>query len=368
MSGDRSKGDGRRTNGSGPGRRGRRAVFAGGAALVLLAALLTTGWATDRWPFDEEDRYCWGAWQENSGPSFLSDARVAEGGTRTATERGPTPDRPNGVCTLSIGSGGEEDLRSEITVTYGPAPEEAAPRWDWLLSHLGGSAVPLPDGLPGAVTGGSGLLVLPERCDAPDGRPTTVTLTAESSRSTGDGRRAASTGFGGATSTARLLVAAANAAKERAGCAGPAVRTDSPVLTLPEDPEPFAHSPLCRIPGLEVDEETAALLAGYQVGTVGPDLQSCSVGYRNGTGTHLSALMVAEPRLVTLLDGAVGNRPPAKGWRATGSFTADHRVLRTECAGRPVGFVMSGMSEERAGAFADSVAARLGCPAVAPRP
>jgi hypothetical protein len=359
--------DGRRTGGSGLGRRNRRAVFAGGAVCVLLAALLTTGWATERWPFEEKDRYCWGAWQEDAGPPFLSGARVADGGSRTAVERGPTPDRPSGVCTLGIESGGEDDLRSEVTVTYGPAPEEAAPRWDWLLSHLGGSAVPLPDGLPGAVTGGSGLLVLPERCDAPDGRPTTVTLTAESSRSTGDGRRAASTGLGGATSTARLLVAAANAAVERAGCGGPALRADSPVLTLPEEPEPVVRSPLCRIPGLEVDAENTEHLGGYRVGTVGPDLQSCSVGYRRSAETRLSALMVAGPRLVALLDGTVGDRPPAEGWRATGTFTPAHRVLRTECAGRPVAFVTSGMTGEQAGAFADSAAARLGCPAVAPR-
>ncbi|MFJ6567782.1 hypothetical protein ACIQNU_10190 [Streptomyces sp. NPDC091292] len=353
-------------------RRGRL-LLAGGAALVLLAAGTTTSWATGSWPFPEDERYCWGSWRENSGPGFLGDgAFIDDNGSRSSTETAPTPARPTGTCTVAIdtgytdGDGDDVKKATKVTVVYGPAPKDAEKRMSWLADLLGDGTAPMPDRLPGTVNGGKGLLVLPKRCDTADGRPTTVTLTSSSSQAWNGGSLASSSGLGGMRSVTALLVAAANAGMERAGCAdGEPLRTSSPVLRLPEKEERYGAN-MCRIPGLTVDEVAGRDLE-YRVGAVTRDLQSCAVRNWRGSADFYTAVMVAEPRLSALFDGATGTRAPAPGWRGTGTFTNAYKVVRADCAGRPATFLMHDMSERDATAFTNGVTQRLGCPPVAPR-
>ncbi|MFJ4772098.1 hypothetical protein ACIP88_23815 [Streptomyces uncialis] len=349
-------------------RRRRRALFATGVVVALLIGWGATERVRDGGLFGTEARHCWDAWEPDDAP-FLADAWLGEAGHRTGTSQGP--ERGEGECTVSITSSDRDDLRSEIEVVYGPAPEGTDERFDWLLGHLGGAAVLVPDGLPGAVTAESGLLVLPKRCDTADGRPTTVSLTAKSTRSWNNGRRATSSGLGGVDRVARLLVAAADAAMHRAGCGGPRQEVRSPVLNLPEDAEKVfwsSASSLCRIPGLAVDRVTADSLDDQRVGVVGPELQTCVVTRRHGAEPYLSAVMVARPGLLRLFEGLAGDGTPAPGWRGTGSLAGNRQVVRTECGDRRMGFLMTGTSEEQAAAFTNSAADRLGCAAVAPRP
>ncbi|MFF2852178.1 hypothetical protein ACFVT5_38580 [Streptomyces sp. NPDC058001] len=353
-------------------RRGRL-LLAGGAALVLLAAGTTTSWATGSWPFPGDDRYCWGSWQENSGPGFLGDDAFIDGnGSRSSTATAPTPARPTGTCTVAVDTGytardGDEvNKTSEVTVTYGPAPKDARERMAWLVDLLGDGTAPMPDRLPGTVSGGKGMLVLPKRCDTADGRPTTVTLASKASQAYEGRSTASSAGLGGTRWVTALLVAAANQGMERAGCAdGEPLRTSSPVLRVPEDEERYFTN-ACRIPGLKVDPDLARDLE-YRVGAVTRDLQSCAVQPWRGAGDFYTALMVAEPRLAALFDGTTGTAAPAPGWRGTGIFTDTYKVVRADCAGRPATFLTHGMSDRDTVAFTDAVTQRLGCPPVAPR-
>ncbi|MFI8994376.1 hypothetical protein [Streptomyces sp. NPDC053542] len=354
-------------------RRGRSKGWAGAVVVLLVAGGLGT-WAMDGRPFaGDRDRYCWGAWETGSGPEFLGDSAVEDGGTRTARETAPTPERPRGSCTVALRSeSGSGARKTEITVTYGPAPKDAARRTEWILTYLGDSAVPLPDGLPGATDGSRALLVLPKRCDTRDGRPTAVTLDSEAQLTWHGGRSSTGAGIGGARSAAGLVVAAANRGMEAASCA-PArdIRFTSPVLTLPEGEE-IVFRRACRIRGMEFDDDAARGMR-YQVGAVTRDLQSCSVGTwgRDG-GPVLGALMVAQPRLNALFDGAVGDAAPARGWRGTGLLADSHQVLRADCAGRSTTFLLRAPSTGEAAAtryfaaFANAVTQRLGCPPVAP--
>ncbi|MFD8923138.1 hypothetical protein ACFV0Y_35750 [Streptomyces sp. NPDC059569] len=357
--------------------RTRRGGVVVGAVVVLVAAGLGT-WATGSGPFGREDRYCWGAWEANSGPGFLSDT-VFEGddqGARTSEETAPTPRRPAGRCEVALrssytgGDGGKTSWNTRITLTYGPAPKDAAERMEWIGAYLGDRAVPLPDGLPGASDGRRGLLVLPERCDTRDGRPAAVTLDSDARTTWGEGgSMRAKAGLGGIRSVAGLLVSAANRGMEAAGCA-PAkpLRVSSPVLLLPEE-ETGLFSGACRIKGLEFDEVTRKSLA-YQVGAVTRDLQSCAVRVEQGDSRYFDALMVAQPRLAALFDGTTGSGAPADGWRGSGVFADDYKVVRADCAGRPVTLLMvDDLTEETTPyftAFTDAVTARLGCPPVAP--
>ncbi|MFE9170830.1 hypothetical protein ACFYNZ_15095 [Streptomyces kebangsaanensis] len=351
---------------------GKRRLLAGGAALALLAALAGT-WATHTWPFTGDEHYCWGAWRENSGPDFLGDETLEDGnGKRVGTERAPTPRRPTGTCTVAIdtwrtaGNGDKVTRRTEIEVTYGPAPKGAAERAGWVVDHLGGDALPLPDGLPGTVHGLGGTIVLPKRCDTADGRPTVVTLAAGSTDTWSRGSMAGRAGLGGTRSVAALLVAAANRGMEAAGCAaGRPFELVSPVLQLPERAESL-FTEACRIPGFAIDKVTGSNLE-YQVGAVDRDLQSCSVRLQRGLGRFYDAVMVAEPRLAALLDGVTGDGPPAPGWRGTGVFTDDYGIVRADCAGRPATFVMVSMPRDAQEAFTDAVTGRLGCDPLAPR-
>ncbi|WP_063735696.1 hypothetical protein [Streptomyces sp. RTd22] len=352
----------------------RRTAWAGVALAVAVAAGLGT-WATDTWPFDGKDTYCWGAWEEDSGPAFLSDEAVEEDGAdRTSEETAPAPERQRGRCTVALHtedvSSGEKYVdETEITVGYGPAPKDAARRMEWAGGYLNGRAMPLPDGLPGVADGKHALLVLPERCDTGDGRPTAVTLDAKAETSSSDGTLPADPGLGGTRSVAELLVAAANRGMEAAGCAGSKpLRVVSPVLTLPEDAESY-RSPMCRIGGLELGK--AAEYLEYQVGAVTRDLQFCSVRTRPGGDQYFDALMVAQPRLSALFDGATGSTAPARGWRGTGVFADDYKVVRADCAGRPATFLMLAPSLRRQTAphfvtFTNAVTRRIGCAPVAP--
>ncbi|MBU3866405.1 hypothetical protein KN815_20730 [Streptomyces sp. 4503] len=352
----------------------RRAALVGGAVVVLVAAGAGT-WATDTWPFDGKDSYCWGAWKEDSGPGFLSrEALDEDNASRTSKETAPTPRRQRGRCTVSLHSerfssdGDKVVEKTEVTVDYGPAPESAARRMEWIGGYLGDRAMPLPDSLPGVSDGRSGLLVLPKGCDTHDGRPTAVTLDSTAESVYSDSTMPGDAGLGGSPSVARLLVAVANHAMEKAGCApDQPLEVDSPVLTLPESRETF-FTRACRIRGLELGEEAEDL--AYQVGPVTRDLQSCSVRQVRGDGRYFDALMVAEPRLSALFDGATGSKAPARGWRGTGVFADTYKVVRADCAGRPFTVLMLAPSlhETRPyfAAFANAVARRVGCAPVAP--
>ncbi|WAP55643.1 hypothetical protein [Streptomyces sp. S465] len=346
----------------------RRTALAGGAVVVLVAAGLGT-WSTDTWPFDK-DSYCWGAWKEDSGPHFLSGEAIDEDNAgRTSKETAPTPRRPQGRCTVSLHS---EDAdvaeKTEVTVVYGPAPEDAAERVEWIGGYLGDRAMPLPDGLPGATDGRHALLVLPKECDTRDGRPTAVTLDATAESVYRDSTMSGDAGLGGSQSVARLLVAVANRAMEKAGCA-PAkpLEVHSPITTLPEEEESF-FTRACRIRGLDLGDAAEEL--EYQVGAVTRDLQSCSVRLRRGEGRYFDALMVAQPRLAALFDGVTGSKAPARGWRGTGVFADEYKVVRAGCADRPLTVLMLAPSTRETtpyfATFANAVARRIGCAPIAP--
>ncbi|GHC56824.1 hypothetical protein GCM10010349_24400 [Streptomyces flavofungini] len=367
--------------------RTRRGGVATGLVVALLAGGLGT-WATDTWPFDGRDQYCWGAWEQDSGPGILGDEGFDgdDGRSRTSTGDAPTPGAPRGECRLTVssshtyGDGDTERQHTTVRVRYGPAPEPAAKRVAWLGGYLADRAMPLPGGLPGAADGHHGILVLPERCDTRDGRPTAVTLDAHEEVDADD-RVPESPDLGGSQAVAELLVAAANKGMKAVGCAdGEPLRVRSAVPELPERAETFSRGPVCRIPGLDVSadltKETAMRLV-YQVGAVDQDLQSCSA--RIGRSLRLGeredqplfdAVMVRQPRLTALLDGATGTRAPAKGWRGTGVFGSDQRLVRAGCAGRPTAFLLlgtpTGATSDYFATFTNAVARRLGCAPVAP--
>ncbi|MGA4838792.1 hypothetical protein [Streptomyces sp. G45] len=366
--------------------RTRRGALAVASAVAVLAAGLGT-WTTDTWPFDEDrDRYCWGAWEQDSGPGVLGDEAFdgADGRSRTARGTAPTPAEPRGGCVLAVrsqhtfsdGDKGVQD--TEVTLTYGPAPRAAAARVEWITTFLGDRAVPLPEGLPGAVDGRHGLLVLPERCDTRDGRPTAVTVRAEEK---GPRDVIGGKGLGSADDAVELLLAAANTGMRAAGCAPKEpLRVTSPLLRLPEQEDTSPSTAACRIQGLDVEAgfaEDTALRVEAQTGAVTDGLQACSArigrsalrGEREDTRIF-DALMVREPRLSALLDGVTGSAPPARGWRGTGVFADGHQIVRARCAGRPTTFLLLGSTaRETRGyftAFTNGVTRRLGCAPVAP--
>lgn len=348
------------------------------AAVVAVLVAGVGTWAFQG-PLATKDRYCWGGWEQDSGPDILGEAGFSgdDAHSRTSTGAPPAPGKRTGSCTLTVQSshvfsdGDKSEQETTVTVKYGSAPKDADTRPAWLNGYLGDGAMPLPDGLPGAVAGARGLLVLPKRCDTRDGRPTVVTLDARERREP-DGVGPSAPDLGGSRAVAELLVTAADKGMEKAGCA-PAkpLRVTSPVLTLPEKEETFYSDPACRIKGLDLglDEETEHDTS-YQVGAVTDDMQSCSVRVGRGDVAFLDALMVAHPRFDALLKDLAGDSTPAKGWRGKGVLGAEQQVVRASCAGRPTTFLMLGAPERRAkdhfAAFSNAVAQRLGCAAVAP--
>lgn len=356
-------------------RRGRLSLI---SALVL--ALAGTGlgtWAADTWPWPK-DRYCWGAWEEDSGPDFLGDEAFGDDddGSRTGKETAPTRERPTGSCEVAIASdykssydGDKVSTDQQVTVEYGPVPKAAEARLATVQdSFLGGDMVPLPDGLPGTVNGRGGLLVLPKSCDAKDGRPTVVTMEASGTYTSGPSyTHNDPADLGGARQAAVLLVAAANRGMAAAGCApDEPLRVSSPLYDLPGKPEAIFSSSddVCGIRGLHLDTEDIE----DQTGAATRDLQTCSVrGDRDGV-PYLELAMVAQPRLAAVFDGITGERPAARGWRGTGAIGQKHAIVRADCAGRPATFLMGASTDPgHLAAFANAAAARLGCAPIAPK-
>ncbi|MCG7525939.1 hypothetical protein MHW47_16000 [Streptomyces sp. OfavH-34-F] len=352
-----------RGNVMGIGRR-RTAVIAGVVAGAVLAAG-TVLWATDSGPFRAS--YCWGAWQQDSGPSFLGDEALEKSGSkRRATESAaPSPARPRGTCTVSVASEMADDdsdgslsFREAVTLEYGTAPAGVKERRDWLARYFHGSASPLPDGLDGLVAADRGLLVLPRACDD-DGEPTVVTIRGEGSGDGHLGKVAMPFTIGTRAEVLGMLLDAANTGMEKAGCApSHPLRSSSPIVTVAEDDE-RAGTPLCRIPGMTFDYGDGSRYE-QQVGAVTDRLQTCSVVWE------------------TL---RMPDEPSAQYVMASGTRLADlFRVLpegsaqglvRRQCGGRPTvfyGHVEAGLQDrgrpsdrrvfER---FVESVEQRIGC-------
>ena len=347
-----------------------------GRLLLISALVLAVGgtglgtWVAGTWPWPN-DRHCWGAWEEGSGPEILGDATFGEdGGSRSSEETAPTRERPVGSCELTIAGGhksvmgGEMPIDQRVTVEYGPVPKAAKTRLATLQSDfLRADKAPLPDGLPGTVGGGGGLVVLPKSCDTQEGRPTVVTM--ETAGRTSDGSSAGAA-LGGAREAAVLLVAAANGGMRAAGCApDQPLRADSPLYDLPgEDNSHYSpRDDLCGIRGLRLDKEKIE----DSTGAVTRDLHTCSVSGERGHASYLDLAMIAQPRLAALFDGIVGERPVARGWRGTGSVRGRQTVVRADCAGRPATFLMGSSTDlGHLATFANAVAARLGCAPIAP--
>lgn len=355
-------------------RRGRLSLV---SALVL--ALAGTGfgtWAADTWPWPK-DWYCWGAWEQDSGPDFLGEEAFGDDdeGSRTSTETVPTPERPTGRCEVAIAGdyessydGGKVTIDQQVSVEYGPVPEAAEARLAVIHDgFLGGDMVPLPDGLPGTVNGRGGLLVLPKSCDTQDGRPTVVTMYASGTYTSASNTQSDPADLGGARQAAVLLVEAANRGMAAAGCApDEPLRISSPVYDLPGEWELVFRTSddVCGIRGLRPDREDLE----DQIGVVTRDLQTCSVrGDRDGV-PYLRLAMVAQPRLAAVFDGIAGERPVAPGWRGTGTIGEKHAIVRADCAGRPATFLMGASTDPgHLAAFVNAAAARLGCAPIAPK-
>ncbi|GAA3629713.1 hypothetical protein GCM10023079_20320 [Streptomyces chitinivorans] len=360
--------------GSGGGRIGRllrRPATAVTAALVALASAGTGTWAAGVGPF-APDRYCWGAWEQNSGPQLLGGREVlTPGSERTAKESAaPSPDRPRGTCTLTVTPG--EDARGtdkDVTVAYGPVPEGREKRLEWLGEWLDASLVPLPDGVAGLVGQGKGMAVLPEECDV-DGRPTAVTITAGWDR------------IGDERDVADLLLAVAGEGMRRTGCAsGEPMRVTSPVPEADTTPSPSSVGPTatCRIPGLAF-EPAKGTHYDETVGAVTGDLHLCTLFDTSNIRRPVFAgqfAMVAQPRLRALFHGLAGSRTPGGGWRGKGWLDGSRNVLETSCGDTSTVFLLqldtylhdvARPGTEQAFARAvNSVAGRIGCPAPAPR-
>jgi hypothetical protein len=356
-------------------RRGRLLLIS--AVVLVLAGTGLGTWAADTWPWPK-DRYCWGAWEEDSGPDFLGDEAFGDDddGSRTGKETAPTRERPTGRCEVAIASdynssydGDKVSIDQQVSVEYGPVPKSAETRLAMVHDgFLGGDMVPLPDGLPGTVNGRGGLLVLPKSCDTQDGRPTVVTMQASGMYTSGPSyNQNDPADLGGARQAAVLLVAAANRGMAAAGCApDEPLRVSSPLYDLPGKPERIFNTSddVCGIRGLHLDTEDIE----YQTGAVTRDLQTCSVrGDRDGV-PYLELAMVAQPRLAAVFDGIAGERPATRGWRGTGTIGEKHAIVRADCAGRPATFLM-GVSTDpgHLAAFANAAAARLGCAPIAPK-
>lgn len=291
--------------------RGRSlALVVGGTVLASGAGLYGLS-ATGSWPFRAS--YCWGAWQADSGPSFLGEEALAKSGSaRRATESAPPSSaRRNATCTVTVSSSVADDDSTDpvtfderVTLRYGPVPAAAEERRAWMAHFFDGSASPLPDGLNGLVGGDRAMLVLPEACDV-DGRPSAVTIRSESSGDGHLGKVAMPFTIGARMDVARMLLDAAGTAASKAGCEpGEPLRLSSPMAVTAEKDE-SASSPLCRIPGVTFDFGKDSPYR-QQVGTVGERLQTCSVVRRSrGVPDEPAAqfVMASEPRMVALFEG-----------------------------------------------------------------
>ncbi|MFF2329363.1 MULTISPECIES: hypothetical protein [unclassified Streptomyces] len=348
----------------GSGRRRRNVLLAGTVAGAVLASGIGL-WATDSPPF--RDSYCWGAWEQNSGPAFLGDGALAKSDSeRRATQSAPpSSDRHHATCTVVVSSAVPDDdsdepltFKEQVTVEFGPVPTGVGKQRAWLARYFDGSASQLPDGLYGLVAGDRAMLVLPEACDV-EGRPTVVTIRGES---TGDGhlgKVAMPFAIGNRSDVTRMLLDAANTGMRKAGCAPDRpLRMTSPFVTVAEDDE-SARSPLCRIPGVTFEFGRDSHYQ-EQVGVVGERLQTCSVVWRTPRVPDEPAaqyVMAGEPRLVALFKGL----PEGPG----------NGLVRIECDGRETVFYGNVQSQLKGTGrpddtrvftnFTESVRKRIGC-------
>ncbi|MGI5352162.1 hypothetical protein ACQEU8_28815 [Streptomyces sp. CA-250714] len=369
-------------------RRRRRALAVLLGLAVLAGAGVGTTWATDTGPFARQS-FCWGAWHEDDGenvPDFL--AEDTDGYERTSEQSAPPRKGKRANCSVTLkekqddsatdsadgyGDGSttsgslpaDDDPR--VAVEVGPVPRDAGERHVWLTDHLDAGMQPLPHGLPGLMGRERSLFVLPPKCDTADGRPTVVTVEGTSFPS-------------GSGSTPDPLMSLVNTAAQQAGCA-----PEKPfAVTLPL-PEPGRgndlggwRSPLCRIPGfrfeLDYDDQYEA-----RTGPVTDQLQTCSVDDRTELGNPVTAgqfVMTSQPRLAALFTGLSHGTPKGKGWRGKGEVGAGQALLTADCHGKPTVFYLrlDSFLADRAepdtrrvfAATANSVADRIGCPAVAP--
>ncbi|THA67612.1 hypothetical protein E6P78_15060 [Streptomyces sp. A0958] len=348
----------------GSGRRRRTTIVAG----VVAGAVLATGiglWATDSWPF--RDSYCWGAWKQNSGASFLGEGALGKSGSeRGSTETAaPSAAHPQGTCTVYVTSEIEDDdsdepltFKESVTLEYGPPPAGAKERRAWLAQYFHGSASPLPDGLDGLVAADRGMLVLPSTCDK-GGLPTVVTIHSESVGDGHLGKVAMPFSIGTRPAVGRMLLDAANTGMEKAGCASAhPLRTSAPMVTVAESDE-RARSPLCRISGVTFDFGEGSRYY-QQVGAVTDRLQTCSVVWktlRMPDEPSAQYVMTNRHRMVDLFQGLPEGS--AEG------------LVRRRCDNRPTvfyGHVETGLKgrglpdDQRVfDRFVESVGKRIGC-------
>lgn len=377
--------------------RGRRGVVVGvaGALLVVGGA---GAWAAGVRPFAEE-RYCWGAWEQDSGPRLLGAREPDRSGSgRTAQEDGGlSAGAPQGTCTLLVTSGvqdshppapDDEDAHSgtigfekKVTVTYGAVPKDTDARLKWLGTFVTGSMTPLPDGVPGLVGRDKGMVVLPEGCDV-EGRPSVVTI---SGGETGDGHLGLvrmPTSIGSEWDVAQLLLAVANTGMERVGCApGAPLRVTSPVEVTEDESRSVNVSRTCRIPGFGFDTAKGTYYEA-ESGAVNDAVQLCTINDTKHVRHPVFAgqfAMTTQPRLAALFHGLAGDRPVGEGWRGRGRVTDAYGVVEADCGGGtsatyfmqlPDDYLRRAAKPGVEGAFARSVnavAGRLGCSSVAPK-
>lgn len=353
-------------------RRRRRWVVLGavsaGAVLISGVAL----WATDSPPF--KDRYCWGAWEQDSGPRFLGDYVLRDSGTeRTSAESGtPGSGGKTATCTVSVATSGADDssagsggssaqsagFHDRLTLSYGPVPEAPDERRAWIDRYFSGSASPLPNGLDGLVASDRAMLILPEACDVA-GRPSAVTLWGESWGDGPQGRRAMPLSIASLPDISTMLLDAADVGMRKAGCApGEPLRITEPMARVAEDGK-SADTPVCRIPGVvfPLGEERRY---EQRVGVVGARLQTCSVVLRELGSSDAPAaqfVMAGSPRTAAVFAGL----PEGAG----------QGLVRTDCDGRNMVFyahIGPGLGDgggekdrqvfER---FTEAVGQRIGC-------
>ncbi|MFI7240940.1 hypothetical protein [Streptomyces qinglanensis] len=355
-------------------RRRRSLAILLGIAVLAGAGLGT--WATGTWPFDRQS-YCWGAWEVREGdrvPRVLDENSAdSEDGERSGEQSAPPRKGRRATCSVALRdkSGSEYDERIEAEVAT--VPRGSKERRDWLRTYLDADSAPLPDGLPGLVGRTRAVFVLPEGCDSADGLPTAVTV---------EGVRTSPlpASMGSEEEVADLLLSLAGTAARASGCAPEEpFEAVSPLAPADADDGLTAQGgELCRIPGLrfalDADDHYDS-----GVGAVRDDLQTCSVldtaDVRNPVRAALFAA-VSRPRLTALFTGLADGGSPGKGWRGTGEVGEEHGLLTATCAGRPTVFFLqldaflaahADPDPRRVfAAAANSVADRLGCPAVAP--
>ncbi|MFG3493887.1 hypothetical protein [Streptomyces sp. NPDC047928] len=328
-------------------RRGR--IRAAVLAVVVLASATGVLAATDSWPF--RDSYCWGAWQQNSGPYFLGDEPLDQGAKRTGTQSAPpSAGQPEALCEVLVLREVPSDDPSSKTVTaeYGRVPADAEERREWLAHFLSGSATLLPDGLDGVVAEDRAMLVLPEACDV-DGKPSTVTIRTDGGS------------IGELDEVTGMLLNLADKTMKAASCAPDTpLRVRSPMVAVAESEESeYALDPLCRIPGMRFDY-VKEYDYEQQVGVVDDRLRTCSVLWetrytpREPAGQYV---MAGTPRFAALFAGLPEG--------------VDHGLVRTTCKGRPTvyygstGEGLRGLSvpDDRTvfRNFVQSVSAYMGC-------